>query len=147
MTLAFLDTNVFLYAMGAPHWYKSPCLHVLELAERADNLITGSEVFQEIIHRQISIRRWTQNREAFHLALELMAHRIKPMLAQDVTLAANLADRYPSLSSRDLIHTAVMMRVGARYIVSADTGFDAIAEVERLDPLRVDEWREFVVAG
>jgi predicted nucleic acid-binding protein len=76
----------------------------------------------------------------------MLRGRIEPMYIEDVRLAGELADRYLSLSARDLVHLAVGQRVGARYIVSADKGFDAGNEIERLDPLRVDEWRSLVVA-
>lgn len=51
-----------------------------------------------------------------------------------------MASENPELSARDLIHVAIMRRVGSRQIVTADRAFDAIEGIERLDPLRVEEW-------
>lgn len=35
---------------------------------------------------------------------------------------------------------AVMQRLGARRIISADTDFDRIEGTDRLDPARIEEW-------
>ena len=75
-----------------------------------------------------------------------MTGRIEPMLAGDVARAAQLADSYPGLSARDLVHAAVMFRVGSSRIATADTGFDFIDGIERLDPMMVDEWSDTVLA-
>ena len=40
-----------------------------------------------------------------------------------------------------------MRRVGADMIVSADSDFDRIADVERLDPAGVGEWSGLVSNG
>lgn len=76
-----------------------------------------------------------------------MEGRIEPMLAEDVRRANEMADRYPRLSARDLIHVAIAVRAGATHIVTADSAFDVVSEIERLDPLRVEEWRSAVIEG
>jgi predicted nucleic acid-binding protein len=43
-----------------------------------------------------------------------------------------------------LIHLAVMQRLGAERIITADTGFDRISEIERLDPEGIAEWRNHI---
>ena len=45
-----------------------------------------------------------------------------------------LAERYPLLNARDLIHLAVMLRHGLKSLISTDTDFDQVAEVDRIDP-------------
>ena len=47
---------------------------------------------------------------------------------------------HPGLSARDLLHGAVMLRLGATEIVSADPGFDQVALVERLDLAAMATW-------
>ncbi len=71
-----------------------------------------------------------------------MEGRIESVRAVDVEQAALLADQYAGLSARDLLHAAVMRRVGATTLVSADRGFDRIAGIERLDPSDVASWEE-----
>ena len=77
---------------------------------------------------------------------EAMHDRIEPVYVEDVQLAARLADEYPGVSARDLVHVAVMRRMGVDRIVSADRDFDRIADVERLDPAEVGEWGGLVLA-
>ena len=72
---------------------------------------------------------------------EAMSGRIEPVYGEDVTRAAGLADRHPGVSARDLVHKAVMQRLGAERIISADTDFDRLEGTDRLDPVRVDQWQ------
>jgi predicted nucleic acid-binding protein len=53
---------------------------------------------------------------------------------------------HPRLEARDLIHFAVMRRFGVTRIISADRGFDGVPGIERLDPKRLAEWRDSVIA-
>ena len=57
-----------------------------------------------------------------------------------------MADRHPGVSARDLVHAAVMQRLGANRIISADTDFDNLAGIERLGPARVDEWESSILS-
>lgn len=141
----FLDTNVPIYGAGRAHRLKGPCGQVLMLvAERPQAFITDAEVLQELLHRYLALRLWPQGREVFRRFAELMRERVEPVHALDVEQAASLADQYPELGARDLLHAAVMSRLNVRRIVSADTGFDRLPEVERLDPADVEVWRDKV---
>jgi hypothetical protein len=133
-----------MYSIGGPHALREPCRSVIRLSSESEEFFTDAEVFQELLHRYIAIDRWTAVRSHFTSFLTLLEGRIEPMMAADVLRAADLAEQHPTLSARGLIHVAVMMRVGAAHIVSADTSFDAASEIERLDPMKVDEWRELV---
>jgi predicted nucleic acid-binding protein len=90
-------------------------------------------------------RAWPAGRRVFDSFAELMSGRIESVLAADVRAAAELAAEYPSLDGRDLVHVAVMTRLGVNQIVSADRAFDRIADIERLDPARFSEWRRILV--
>ena len=72
----------------------------------------------------------------------LMRGRTEPVYPQDLDVAIELANLDTRAGARDLVHVAVMRRVGVELIVSADRGFDQIPDVTRLDPLDVDEWRD-----
>ena len=139
----FLDANVPIYAAGRPHRLKEPSAQVLMLvAERPEAFLTDAEVLQELLHRYLALRLWPQGREVFHHFAALMRERVEPVQAIDVEQAALLADWYPDLGARDLLHAAVMSRLGVRNIVSADAGFDRLPEVKRLDPTDVGVWRD-----
>jgi predicted nucleic acid-binding protein len=102
--------------------------------------VTDAEVLQEIVHHYRAVRAWSQGRALFSEFAALMQGRVEAIHGYDVERAAELVDRYPSLGTRDLLHLAVMFRLSARQIVSTDHDFDAVPEVERLDPLGVDAW-------
>ena len=137
----FIDANVPIYAAGREHTYKQPCARILRiLADDPKSFVTDSEVLQEIMHRYLASGRWTLGREVVRAFAEAMRGRIEPVHAEDVTLAAELADRHPGVSARDLVHAAVMQRLGAGRIISADTDFDRLEGIDRLDPARIGEW-------
>lgn len=146
--LIHVDANIPVYVWGREHPLKRAATDVFDLiALHPASFFTDAEVLQELLHRYRALGMWDSVRDKFAGFAELVSGRIEPMLEADVLAAADLAGRYPQLSARDLIHVAVMLRAGARHIVSADSGFDVITEVERLDPLRADEWRGVVTAG
>ena len=142
MPSIFLDANVPMYAAGRAHPLKAPCVDVLTLvAERPRAFVTDAEVLQEILHRYIAQRAWSRGKEVLARVALLMAGRIEPVGARDVEAAALLADHHPDLAGRDLLHVAVMQRLGIAQIVSADHDFERIAGVLRLDPADVGRWR------
>ena len=146
--IAFLDANIPIYAAGRDHPYREPCARILSLAAaRPRAFVTDVEVLQELMHRYIGSRRWPQGgREALQRFAELMSGRIEPFFVRDIELAAALADRHPGISARDLLHAAVMRRLGVERIISADRDFDSLPGLTRLDPSTVDEWEGSVLS-
>ena len=145
---AFIDANVPIYAAGRESLYKAPCARVLMLAaEHPQSFVTDAEVLQELVHRYVASGRWALGRQVLYSFAEVMHDRIEPVYAADIQLAARLADRHPGISARDLVHAAVMQRMGADRIISVDTDFDRLPGIARQDPLRVDEWADSVRSG
>ena len=143
--VVFIDANVPIYAAGRDHPYKEPCARVLRvLADDPQSFVTDSEVLQEILHRYLASGRWALGREVVRAFAEAMRGRIEPVHGEDVILAVELADRHPGVSARDLVHTAVMQRVGVSRIISADTDFDRPDGIQRLDPARIEEWEDYI---
>ena len=137
----FIDANVPIYAAGTDHPYKEPCAQILRiLADNPQSFLTDSEVLQEMMHRYLASGRWALGREVVRAFAEAMGGRIEPVHAEDVSLAAELADRHLDVSARDLVHAAVMQRLGAGRIISADADFDRLEGIDRLDPARIQEW-------
>ena len=109
----FIDANVPIYASGGDHPLKEPCAHILRgVAQDPRPFATDSEVLQELLHRYLALERWELGREVLRAFAETMHGRIEPVHAEDVLTASELADRYPGVSSRDLVHAAVMQRMG-----------------------------------
>ena len=148
MTQAFLDANVFIYATGRPHPLKQPCVEILALATRHTlTFLTDAEVLQELLHRLMALRLWANDgRARFWDYAELMEGRAEPMTAADVQEAARMADKHSGLSSRDLVHLAVMHRLEVTHIVTADRTFDQVGDVTRLDPAEVASWGPALVS-
>ncbi len=143
----FLDANVPIYASGREHPNKEPCARILMMAaERPLAFVTDAEVLQELLHRYLAIRRWTLGKEVVRGFAEVMLDRIEPVHVEDIIEAAGLADRHQSVSARDLVHAAVMSRMGIDHIVSADTDFDRLPGITRLDPAKVDEWERSILS-
>jgi len=144
--MTFVDANVPIYAAGRAHPLKEPCVQVLLLvAEHPESFVTDAEVLQELLPRYLALRLWPQGREAFHRFSEILHDRIEAVQADDVQRAAILASTHQKLGARDLLHADVMHRLGVRRIVSADTGFDLLPQVERLDPAQASNWRSLVI--
>lgn len=50
--LTFVDVNIFMYAAGTPHPYKTPCIHILSDIERGIlAAVVNTEIFQELLYR------------------------------------------------------------------------------------------------
>ena len=114
-------------------------------AEHPASFVTDAEVLQELLHRYLALRLWAQGRAVLTEFALLMRDRVEPVYADDVGDAASLAGRYSGLSARDLLHVAVMRRLGVSRIATADRAFDRIQELQRLDPAGVETWRANIV--
>ena len=143
--VAFIDANVPIYAAGRDHSNKAPCTQVLALVvERPSLFVTDAEVLQELMHLYLS-RRWALGREVLQGFADLMQGRIEPIYGEDTLVAARLAGGHTGISARDLLHAAVMHRIGTDRIVTADADFDRLPGLTRLDPARIGEWGDSVL--
>jgi len=130
----FVDSNIIMYAVGAEQPYRTPCLDALHRIVHDELLaIVSSEVHQEILHRYTSLGLPEQAREV-SVKLETVIPATRPVTLADIHRVRQLAERYPALNARDLIHGAVMLENGLTRILSTDRHFDQLSEIERLDP-------------
>ena len=65
----------------------------------------------------------------------MMRGRVSPVAIDDVLEAGRLATEHQGLSTRDLLHLAVMRRLGVVRVVTADADFGRVPGVVRLDPV------------
>jgi len=145
---AFIDANVPIYASGRANPYKEACAQVLMMAaERPWAFVTDVEVLQELLHRYLALRLWPLGREVLRGFAEVMHGRIEPVYVDDIERAMTLADSHPTLPARDLVHAAVMRRLGTDRIITADTDFDRVPAVVRLDPSDIDRWTASVLTS
>jgi uncharacterized protein len=136
----YVDTIIFMYAMGAESHFRDPCARILR-AGAADKavLVTSAETLQEVLHRYRSVGRHDDIRVTF-AAISAAVQRILPVTYDDVDEARRLGERLPKgsgVSARDLVHAAVARRQGLREILTVDAGLASIPGVVVVNPL---EW-------
>jgi uncharacterized protein len=122
--VVFVDTNVFVYAVGRPHPLRDEARGRLRAAvAEAIPLATSAEVLQELLHIYVPVDRLETLDAAFRLATELTT--VWPIDASDVAAARDLIASVPGSSARDLLHLAVCRRHGATGLMSFDRGLVA----------------------
>jgi hypothetical protein len=121
-----------MYLVGADHPNKADARRLLERHIAAgDRLVTDAEVYQEILHRYVAIKRRDAIGAAFEV-LEEIIDEVLPIELDDVEAARAVIERDDRLSARDAIHVAVMRRHGLARIMTFDSGFDGVEGVERV---------------
>ena len=137
----FIDANVPIYAAGREHPYREPCIRVLAAVnENPDGFVTDAEVFQEIMHHYRRTQRWDAGQTVVESFAAMMRGRVSPVTIDDVLAAGRLATEHRGLSTPDLLHLAVMRRLGVTRVVTADADFGRVSGVIRLDPADLGEW-------
>lgn len=123
--MIFVDTNVFMYAVGRAHPLKEEArTFFVEALESDTALATSAEVAQELIHAYVPVQRLG----TLDAALELVRGstvEIWPLEAEDVELARSLVDRHPALGARDLLHRASCLRREVTRVRTFDRGLAA----------------------
>lgn len=130
--MIFVDSNVPMYLVGSLHPHKADAQRLLEkFALDRERLVTDAEVFREILHRYVAVRRRDAIQPAFD-ALLAITDDVFPVDLPLVERAKAIVLGNEQLSSRDALHLAVMRREGVERIVSFDRGFDGIPGIERI---------------
>jgi predicted nucleic acid-binding protein len=130
--MIFVDSNIPMYLVGAPHPHKADARRRLEDAIAAgERLVTSAEVLQEILHRYVAIDRRDAIQPAFDALLGVV-DEVADVRRKDVERARELVLGMARLSARDALHAAVMEREGITQIMSFDAGFDTLPGVTRL---------------
>lgn len=133
-SLIFIGVNVFMYAAGAPHPYKVPCVKILsDIETGALTAAINTEILQELLYRYSHIKLADKGIQPCRDILKYPL-TILPIAEDDIRLAIDLfqAHHATSLKPRDAIHAATMQNKGITRLISADADFD------RLSVIRVD---------
>jgi predicted nucleic acid-binding protein len=119
--MEFVDSNIFVYAVGRPHPLREEARRLLEDRTRARApLATSAEVLQELLHIYLPVGRLETLDAALRLATDLTT--VWPVDAEDVATARALVTLHPALAARDLLHLAVCRRHGATGLLTFDRG-------------------------
>lgn len=129
--MILVDVNIPMYLVGADEDLKRRARAIAERAiEARERLVTDAEVFQEILHRYVAIRR-PDAIEPCTSALLALVDEVFPIELEDVRRASSLVRSSP-LAARDALHVAIMQRHGIDQIMSFDRAFDGIPGLTRL---------------
>jgi predicted nucleic acid-binding protein len=130
-----LDTKVVLYAIGGPHAYAESCRRILALAgEDRLRLEAPVDLVREVMHHRARHLgdRTQAAADALAAASLCRLHAVEP---DDVREAAELFAGSPTpLSARDALFAAIAYRHGLERILSANTDFDGLPGLRRIDP-------------
>lgn len=122
--MIFVDTNVFMYAVGRPHPLRDDARgQLLDRVGHEQPLATSAEVLQELLHAYLPVGRLATLDAALRLATDLAT--VWPVEAPDVLDGRNLRSRHPGLSARDLLHLSVCARRGATGMLTYDRSLAA----------------------
>ena len=125
--MIFVDTNVFMYAVGRPHVLQASAQDFfIEANRNGTPLCTSAEVMQELAHVYLPTGRL----QTFDATLELLASasvEVWPLEEADVALARQLHEQHPALQARDLCHLASCRRRGVREIKTFNQTFAAVS--------------------
>lgn len=125
--MIFIDTNVFMYAVGRPHPLRTAAREFFLLCNgNRTPLCTSVEVLQELVHAYLPVARV----EVLDAAMELVARarvQVWSLEEEDVTLARQLHEQYPMLGARDLCHLASCRRRGVSEVMTYDQALRAVS--------------------
>lgn len=129
--MIFVDTNVFMYAVGRRHPLREPARELFIESARPDAppLCTSAEVLQELLHAYLPVGRTETLDAAFTLVQSRMA-AVWCIEPEDVEAARDLATRENALGARDLLHLACCVRRGVRRLHTFDRALAAAAAAE-----------------
>ena len=105
--MIFVDSNVFIYAVGRSHPLKSEAQSFfLDSSNKGKRLVTSAEVLQELLHVYLPVARMDTLDAAMELATKGV-DQVIPIDTAAVLHARNLVDNFPGLTARDLLHLSV----------------------------------------
>jgi predicted nucleic acid-binding protein len=128
----FVDSNIPMYLVGAPHPHKTDARRWLEeLVSGQERLVTDAAVLQEILHRYVSIARPDAIQPAFNALLGVV-DQVFSVDQGAVERAKQIVLGHKALSARDAVHLAIMQIHGVKRILSFDRGLDSFPGITRL---------------
>ena len=126
--MIFVDSNVFIYAVGRPHPLRAEAQgFFISSGEEGKRLVTSAEVLQELMHAYIPVQRIETLDRAFTL-IESAVSQVWPTEPEDVRFARTLVERYPELGARDLLHLACCRRRRVTRVQTYDRALAAAFE-------------------
>ena len=139
-TKIYLDANIFIYATVNTQEIGNKCRSLLKEIEIGKiKGITSCLTFDEIIW----ILRKIAPEKVLESARNILNLNIKFMEVNKNILykLVDLIEKY-KLKPRDAIHLATMELNNCKTIISEDSDFDKIPEIERINPIKLEFFNE-----
>src|SRR3989338_2471964 len=131
MTLFFVDTNIFMYAIGEDHSHKEPSQEIVRKILKGElDCAINTEVLQEVLYRYTAIGKPKIGFQLFD-TLIITFQRIWPVEKEDLLEARKIQERH-QIKTRDALHAATMKRNDVASLYSYDTDFDRIPGIRRV---------------
>jgi predicted nucleic acid-binding protein len=122
----FVDTNVFMYAVGRAHPLRDEARsRLFEAVEARMGLVTSAEVLQEMLHAYLAVGRQATLDAAFTLVTGCV-DEVWSIQPEDVHLARALDGDHPGLTARDLVHLACCRRRSVTRAMTFDRALSAV---------------------
>lgn len=133
MPLVFIDTNIFMYAIGEQHPHKEPSKEIVRkiVAGQVEGVI-NTEVLQEILYRYSAIGKPNIGFQLFDTLIDTFSI-IWSIEREDAIEARQIQEKH-GIKPRDAIHAATMKRNEIATLYSYDQDFDQIPEIKRITP-------------
>ena len=132
--MTFVDTNVFMYAVGRPHPLQAPARQFFATSNRrGTRLCTSAEVLQELAHAYLPVGRLRTLDAAMTLVTRADVE-VWPLEEADVKLARHFHERHPALGARDLCHLASCRRRGVTQVMTFDRTLGAATRTPTARP-------------
>jgi predicted nucleic acid-binding protein len=130
----FVDTNIFMYAVGRSHPLRPSAELVIQKVGTGElDATTNTEVLQELLFVYSRRGQRSVGISVVQDILDLIPD-VLSVAKPDLVMAALLMGQYTHLNSRDAVHLATMRTNGIESIITADKHFDGIDGVTRVDP-------------
>jgi predicted nucleic acid-binding protein len=122
----FVDTNVFMYAVGRSHPLRGEArARLFAAVEAATGLVTSAEVLQEMVHAYLAVQRHATLDAAFTLVSGCV-DQVWSIDPEDVHLARALEGDHPGFAARDLVHLACCRRRGVTKAMTFDRALGSV---------------------
>lgn len=130
--MVFVDANVIVYAAtAADEALASACKSIIRaIGEGQIEARTSVAVIEEVWH--LELRERPGGLQGATASAYALFTPLLPVTDDEVRSALRLVA--PALGANDRIHAATCVAHRIHTIVSADAGFDQVAETDRLDP-------------
>lgn len=129
-----VDTTVLVYAVGKDHPLRPPGQRLVGAISDGEILATTTiEVIQEFAH----VRARRRGREDAAALARDYIELLSPLLIveePDLREGLGLFGETPGIGAFDAVLAAAAHAAGAEALVSADTGFSAVAEIRHVFP-------------